>query len=119
MECINETCSNDLTGKQIRYCSDKCRKQATRTTRTEQVGQMQVGQPNPDKVGQVISPVDNTLTITEAQIDTLPVGVVRPGRSDAPYFNTPSYRETVAKLVNWTATKLKVNNVFTPNWKQS
>ncbi len=31
MECINDQCSNVLTGRQKTYCSDKCRMQQTRT----------------------------------------------------------------------------------------
>ena len=37
---MNTECNNELTGKQRTFCSDRCRKAATRTNRAVQPGQM-------------------------------------------------------------------------------
>lgn len=36
MKCMNESCSNELSGRQKTYCSDKCRMVQTRTDKVEQ-----------------------------------------------------------------------------------
>ena len=100
MECMNKDCNNELTGKQTTYCSDRCRMQASRT-------QPEHEQPEQSKSN----------TITEQQIDALPVGVVKPGRSDVAYFNTGKYRATIAKLINSTKAQLKASSTWIPNWK--
>ena len=51
MQCMNDKCSNELTGRQKTYCSDKCRKAQTRTNEM----------PNPDNVR-----VEQSRTLTDA-----------------------------------------------------
>ena len=40
MKCMNNSCENELIGKQQTFCSDRCRKAATRTKSKVQLGQM-------------------------------------------------------------------------------
>ena len=55
MKCMNVECSNELTGRQKTYCSDKCRMAQSRTAKVEQTKPEQA---NP-----------NSITLTES--DTL------------------------------------------------
>ena len=36
MECMNDNCTNALTGRQRRFCSDKCRKAQNRTDKANE-----------------------------------------------------------------------------------
>jgi len=48
MQCMNEKCDNELSGRQRSFCSDRCRKAVSRTNTSGEPGQTV----NPDKVGQ-------------------------------------------------------------------
>ena len=59
----------------------------------------------------------NELYITQAQLDSLPGGVVRPGESDVNYFNGSEYRQIVYNLINLSIKQLHAIGQYIPNWK--
>jgi hypothetical protein len=121
-KCKN--CGKEVSKKAI-YCSDKCRMQYKRTTRTEQPEQnpnkVQPEQANPNRI------IDLSL---------LPFGVVRPTfpfdpevaeqqeQQDADYKedrwkHSPQYAELIWNLLNLSLTELKDKGFWIPNWRES
>lgn len=98
MECKYDKCSNEVTGKQV-YCSDRCRKAASRTDNSDKVGQTtnsdtQIGQSA--KIDGESRATDYTRLIlkccgidpgrclTIPMLDSLPDGVPRPTAQPTP-----------------------------------
>ena len=81
MKCLNELCSNVLTGRQRTFCSDKCRKAVSRTKRSVEDAPQSSNSDRPDHKSDTLSGFqpksDNSMDYTV--ILGAPTAVIPPG----------------------------------------
>lgn len=132
MECIN-MCGTELIGRQVRYCSDKCRMQHNRT-HEDGLGSPNSNEPehniglNPNKVEHEHKPEqlpDDMFSelISWQDIADLPRGVVKPTvrptdteSNGGNWWNHPDYAKTIETLLTSTLDELNAMPGWVPNW---
>lgn len=69
-----------------------------------------------DLVRPVTTP-NSTGVLTQQQIDSLPVGVARPGSGATVWSDTKDYHDTIYRLLTWTIQQLADAGQWIPSWK--
>lgn len=112
-KCMNEDCSNELKGKQQRFCSDKCRKAVSRTKLLAEPGQTQPGH----EVGQSVTSPSRLLS--QGEIDSLPQGVSKPFSGQTDWTDSETYEHTICNLIDLTLAELASIKQWVPNWRKN
>lgn len=132
MKCFNSSCEKELSGRQSRFCSDRCRKQVER--KSDKLGQnSKVGQKSDKDVIGTITIDDQAKGLTEmvghlsTLIDFNKVVIHTMSRSELylainsypadTWKDSSEFKELMHRLKTKTVAELKLEGYYIPSWK--
>ena len=124
MECMNDYCDNELTGRQRTFCSDKCRKQASRPKSDKKVlnyplksDKVRV-EPKSDKKSPVVDAPFTCPDDYEELMAGLPSSL-RIVDSSPDWKRAESYKDMIRHLKCTSLTELQTQGAWIPCWRYS